>query len=292
MPQAARFEEDNSISEYRPGFSASSREISMLIPVIYLYRPDEDPVLFYQVRSYSAALGISELRVISDVAELPNDAPTCLVARVADANRAGDLLDGIREYDLPLSVLFLADIIRAEDVVTLVRAGAGDVLQRPLDRKRFQMGLKSAAASAATAYEKRCSAISVRRRFESLSPGEREVLRLILAGISNKRTAKVLGIAVRTVEARRGRIFNKLGTFSSAEIATLLITAEPSLTAKAIDLAALQTAVSGFRRAVRKRSRPDKTLLTKPSADGANIITYPETSPATRETDYLRSLIG
>lgn len=244
----------------------------MLTPSLVLYRPDEDPIIFREVRCCAATLGFGELRAVTEIANAADDVPACLVARIDNVERAEELLEGIRECDRPLSVLFLAEKIRAEEVVALVRAGAWEILQRPLDRDRLRLALKTTAARAAIEYAKRCRALPIRRRLESLSPGEREVLRLILAGISNKRTAKVLGIAVRTVEARRCRIFSKLGTFSCAEITAMLITAEPSLATNILDLTALQKAVSSFPRAVRKRNRSGIKSPTRPSPGGATLV--------------------
>lgn len=55
-------------------------------------------------------------------------------------------------------------------------------------------------------------------RQKELTPREREVLALILAGHANKQTARLLGLSPRTVEVHRARIMRKLGAKNMADL--------------------------------------------------------------------------
>lgn len=57
-------------------------------------------------------------------------------------------------------------------------------------------------------------------KLPSLTHREREVLRFVLAGKTNKYTAYILGISQRTVEVHRSRIFLKLGVRNGIELAS------------------------------------------------------------------------
>jgi two-component system, LuxR family, response regulator DctR len=59
-------------------------------------------------------------------------------------------------------------------------------------------------------------------RLAELTPRERQVMERVLAGDYNKTIADALGIAVRTVEVHRSRIFEKMGVRSAVELAQLL----------------------------------------------------------------------
>lgn len=62
-----------------------------------------------------------------------------------------------------------------------------------------------------------------KQRLASLTPREREVLRLIVSGNQNKETARALGISVRTVEAHRDSLMRKLGVRSVADLTRLVL---------------------------------------------------------------------
>lgn len=56
----------------------------------------------------------------------------------------------------------------------------------------------------------------------ALTPRERQVLSFVLAGTPNKLIARTLGIALRTIESHRARIFQKLGVRNAIELAATL----------------------------------------------------------------------
>jgi two-component system response regulator DctR len=66
------------------------------------------------------------------------------------------------------------------------------------------------------------SEATVAARLAELTPRERQVMDRVLAGDYNKTIADALGIAVRTVEVHRARIFEKMGVRSAVELSQLL----------------------------------------------------------------------
>jgi DNA-binding CsgD family transcriptional regulator len=67
-----------------------------------------------------------------------------------------------------------------------------------------------------------CYSPSTLMRSKSLTPREREVLKLVATGMLNKQIAGELGIAEGTVKQHRGRIMRKLGIISVAELVRLV----------------------------------------------------------------------
>jgi DNA-binding CsgD family transcriptional regulator len=63
--------------------------------------------------------------------------------------------------------------------------------------------------------------VAVRRRAESLTPREREVLALVFGGLLNKQVGHPLGVVERTVKAHRARVMRKMGAGSLAELVRL-----------------------------------------------------------------------
>lgn len=68
-----------------------------------------------------------------------------------------------------------------------------------------------------------------RRRFELLSPRERQVLELIARGRSNKEAGRELGISPRTVEGHRARVMEKLGARNAVDLVRIVLGFRPQV---------------------------------------------------------------
>ena len=113
------------------------------------------------------------------------------------------------------------------DVPTAVRAmkaGAVDFIEKPFDDGALlaavEAALQSPQASGAA------GAGDAAERVAALSPREREVLDLLIAGKPNKLIARDLGLSPRTVEVHRARMMARLGVGSLAEAVRLAVRAE------------------------------------------------------------------
>ncbi|MCE9606956.1 MAG: LuxR C-terminal-related transcriptional regulator [Planctomycetia bacterium] len=147
----------------------------------------------------------------------------CVVARLdADAKQPSELLDRLTEQHSPLTVVYLLEKPVTKTIVDAVRKGADDVLDWPSERERLAASIEHALAASVDKQRRLNDAMNAQRRLAELTAGERDVLQLMLSGKVNKSIASRLGIALRTVEARRKRVFTKMGTRSLAEIAAVL----------------------------------------------------------------------
>lgn len=103
-----------------------------------------------------------------------------------------------------------------------MRKGAVDVIEWPAERARpgatIELTLEASVEKELRLIELR----AVRLRLAALEPGELYMLKMMLDGKVNKNIAIRLGIALRTVEARRKRVLEKMGTRSLSEIAGAL----------------------------------------------------------------------
>ena len=106
--------------------------------------------------------------------------------------------------------------------VEALKKGVHDFIEKPFDGNALVDKLIGAIAFDAEREAREGDARALRARLEQLSARERDVLPLLLAGRMNKMIADELGIAVRTVEVHRARIFEKMGVKSAVELATLL----------------------------------------------------------------------
>ena len=113
------------------------------------------------------------------------------------------------------------------DVSTAVRAmkaGALDFVEKPFDDGALLAVVEAALGTSQAAGA--AGADDAAERVAALSPREREVLDLLIAGKSNKLVARDLGLSPRTVEVHRARLMARLGVGSLAEAVRLAVQAE------------------------------------------------------------------
>jgi FixJ family two-component response regulator len=102
-----------------------------------------------------------------------------------------------------------------------MKDGAEDFLTKPVRKDELLAAVRRALARDAEAFERRARQGELRRRFELLTPREREVLTQIIAGKLNKEIATALAAAERTIKAHRASIMEKLQAQSPAELGRL-----------------------------------------------------------------------
>jgi RNA polymerase sigma factor (sigma-70 family) len=111
------------------------------------------------------------------------------------------------------------------DVPSSVRAmkgGAIDFLTKPCDDTDLLAAVERALARDAEARAAQAEREAVEARFEALTPREREVCMLVAQGLLNKQIAAELGTSEKTIKVHRGRVMEKLGAESVAELVRLV----------------------------------------------------------------------
>lgn len=147
----------------------------------------------------------------------------CIVTALDSTGSATtELLDRIARSWSPLVVVCLAEKPTTRAIVDVIRQGAFDVLDWPSDVDRLDVVIEQGLATSHKNERRLNEVRRMRQRLGTLTPAEVEVMKLMLDGHVNKTIARRLSIALRTVEARRKRVFEKLETRNLAEIAGLL----------------------------------------------------------------------
>ena len=91
------------------------------------------------------------------------------------------------------------------------RAHAVDFLEKPIDHTKLMNAIDEAFALQNASQHKATQSNETGLLLAKLTPREREVMELVVAGRHNKEIAETLGISVRTVEVHKARIMVKLG---------------------------------------------------------------------------------
>ncbi|MEZ5843898.1 MAG: response regulator [Hyphomicrobiaceae bacterium] len=146
-------------------------------------------------------------------------APGCIVSDLRMPGFGGlDLIAALREKDDPRALILLTAHGDVDLAVQALKHGALDFLQKPFDEER----LLEAIANGVTVTDRRIrehqEIAELRRRFESLSKRQKEVLWLVAAGCPNKEISARLRISVRTVETYRAWVLERMQAQSLAEL--------------------------------------------------------------------------
>jgi two-component system, LuxR family, response regulator FixJ len=98
------------------------------------------------------------------------------------------------------------------------KAGAAEFLEKPVDDEVLLEALQSALRQHVMSRERLSAGREARERYAQLSEREREVLGLIVSGLTNKEIGRALTLSPRTVETHRANLFAKLETASLAQL--------------------------------------------------------------------------
>jgi two-component system, LuxR family, response regulator DctR len=155
------------------------------------------------------------------------EAPGCILLDVRMDGMSGlELFERLTQESLcpAWPVIFLTGHGDVPMAVEALKEGAFDFVEKPFNDNSLVDRLLAAMAESGSRLEQGREAAMREEMLASLTPREREILDLIVEGHYNKVIADRLGIAMRTVEVYRARIFEKMGVRSAVELAALLAT--------------------------------------------------------------------
>lgn len=152
--------------------------------------------------------------------------PGCLLLDVWMPGMTGlELQDWLKAIGFSMPIVVMTEQGDTQTAVKAMKAGAVDFIEKPFDDERLLAMLDEAWAKAGELARSNESAEAL-ARISSLTPREREVLDAMVEGRLNKTIAFDLGISVRTVEAHRARLLERLGVNGLAEAVRLAVLAK------------------------------------------------------------------
>ncbi len=98
------------------------------------------------------------------------------------------------------------------------KAGAAEFLEKPVDDEVLIEALQHAVRQHVRSRQRHQADRAARERYAQLSPREREVMGLIVEGLTNKEIGRALALSPRTVETHRANLFAKLEAESLAQL--------------------------------------------------------------------------
>ena len=186
---------------------------------------DDDPLIRDGVRSLIGPLG---LRVVTFgsardfLRSARPDAPACLVLDVRLPDLSGlDLQHELRALDIHIPIIFITGHGDIPMTVEAMKAGAVEFLTKPFRGQHLVETVQGAIARDRAAREERAKIAELRKRFDTLSPREHEVLDMVVTGLLNKQVAAELGISELTVKTHRAHVMEKVRAQSLADLVRL-----------------------------------------------------------------------
>ena len=189
-------------------------------PIVYVV---DDDASFRRAMSRllrSADLTVQTLASAQEFLEQPDtDRPSCLILDVRMPGPSGvDLQDALRKAGRNVPIVFVTGHGDVPTSVRAMKAGAVDFLEKPVRGPALLACVRRALAHSVEHREKTAERTTLERRFATLSPRERDVLRLVVTGMLNKQIAGELCIAEKTVKIHRGQVMHKMEAGSLAEL--------------------------------------------------------------------------
>ncbi len=147
------------------------------------------------------------------------DTPACLVLDVRLPGPSGlDLQRQVGRSEHPIPIIFITGHGDIPMSVRAMKDGAVEFLTKPFRDQDLLDAIHQALDSDRAAREQRSKAVELRRRYESVTPREREVMQLVVRGLLNKQIASELGASEVTIKMHRGQVMHKMKAESVVEL--------------------------------------------------------------------------
>ena len=145
--------------------------------------------------------------------------PGCLVLDVHMPGLSGlDLQRELAQRGVELPIIFLTGHGDIPMTVRAMKAGAVEFLTKPVKSRELLAAIESAIERGLVSHQARRETLALRQRYERLTPREREVLPLVVAGLLNKQIAGEVATSERTVKFHRAHIMKKMEAESLADL--------------------------------------------------------------------------
>jgi FixJ family two-component response regulator len=155
--------------------------------------------------------------------ELPADAPSCLVLDVRLRGLSGlDLQHELAARKCQIPIVFITGHGDIPMTVRAMKAGAVEFLTKPFRDQDLLDAIQIALQRDHARREHEKELTQLQRRFDLLTPREREVISLVAAGKLNKQIGDQLGIAENTIKVHRSRAMEKLRADSLADLVRMI----------------------------------------------------------------------
>jgi FixJ family two-component response regulator len=147
-----------------------------------------------------------------------SNGPSCLVLDVSLPELSGlDLQQRLADHrEMP--IIFITGHGDIPMTVKAMKAGAVEFLTKPVDSEELLIAIRNGIERSRSELGNEAELDVLRARWNLLTPRERDVIELVVAGLLNKQVGLKLGISEITVKAHRGKAMQKMEADSLADM--------------------------------------------------------------------------
>jgi FixJ family two-component response regulator/DNA-binding winged helix-turn-helix (wHTH) protein len=188
-------------------------------PMVVVIDDDRDIREALQSLLRSVGLRVELFASVQEFLDSAQPRPGCLVLDVRLPGRSGlDFHDDLVRANVHLPVVFISGHADIQMSVRAMKAGAVEFLTKPVRHQDLLDAIQTAIVHDRAHREEERTIAAIQTNFDTLSPREREVMALVVAGHLNKQIAAEIGISEATVKSNRGQVMRKMHVRSLAEL--------------------------------------------------------------------------
>jgi FixJ family two-component response regulator len=202
------------------GPQLGSPSIPNFTPIVFVVDEDVSVRASLEVLILSAGWQPETFASVQEFLAQPRPiVPSCLILALSLPDPTGvELQKRIARERAEVPIIVISDHGDIPSTVEVMKAGTVDFIEKPLSHNVLLAAIRQSLERGRVVLDRETRLRDLRNCYASLTPRERQVMALVVAGLLNKQVGGELGISEITVKAHRGQVMQKMKANSLADL--------------------------------------------------------------------------